>query len=171
MGCDIHYFTERFSDEPITNGPVDISEQRDNLISTILDDNKIEPRWISADSWELGDKDDWGDGIARWNSLETFYSGRNYHLFTVLAGVRSWDSSDAICEPKGIPDDASYTYKDMCNQWDGDAHSHSYFTLEELLEVDWGSKDLKWFEEETIKMMKKVDPDPKKVRCCFFFDN
>lgn len=59
----------------------------------------------------------------------------------------------------------------MCNQWDGDAHSHSYFTLEELLEVDWESKDLKWFEEDIIEIIKKVDPDPKKVRCCFFFDN
>ena len=59
----------------------------------------------------------------------------------------------------------------MCDQWHGDAHSHSYFTLEELLEVDWESKDLKWFEEDIIEDMKKVDSDPKKVRCCFFFDN
>lgn len=164
MGCDIHFFVERLSDELITNGPVDISEQRDKRISTILEEYKMEPRWISADDWVLGDEE-------RWESDERFYSGRNYHLFGILAQVRTWETSESLSEPKGIPDDASYAYKVMCNQWDGDSHSHSYFTLEELLEVDWESKDLKWFEEDTIEDMKKVDSDPKKVRCCFFFDN
>ena len=171
MGCDIHFFCERFSDELITNGPVDISEQREERLSTLLGEQKIEPRWISADDWILDDEDVWDDGVARWECEEKFYSGRNYHLFGILAQVRTWDTSESISEPKGIPDDASYAYKVMCNQWDGDAHSHSYFTLEELLEVDWESKDLKWFEEDIIEDMKKVDSDPKKVRCCFFFDN
>ena len=169
MGCDIHFFVERFSDEPITKGPVDISEQREERLSTLLEErDKIEPRWISADDWELDDHYD--DEIPSWECGEKFYSGRNYHLFGILAQVRTWDTSESISEPKGIPDDASYAYKVMCNQWDGDSHSHSYFTLEELLEVDWVSKDLKWF-EGTIEKMKSVDPDPKKVRCCFFFDN
>ena len=168
MGCDIHFFVERFSDELITNGPVDISEQREERLSTLLEErDKIEPRWISADDWELEDYD---DDEKIWECGEKFYSGRNYHLFGILAQVRTWDTSESISEPKGIPDDASYAYKYMCDQWHGDAHSHSYFTLEELLEVDWVSKDLKWF-EGTIEKMKSVDHDPKKVRCCFFFDN
>lgn len=166
MGCDIHFFVERFSDELITNGPVDISEQREERLSTLLGEQKIEPRWISADDWEFDDDDD--EKI--WKCGERFYSGRNYHLFAILAQVRTWDTSESISEPKGIPDDASYAYKYMCDQWHGDAHSHSYLTLEELLEVDWVSKDLKWF-EGTIEKMKSVDHDPKKVRCCFFFDN
>lgn len=163
MGCDIHFYVERFSDEPITNGPIDISEQRDQKISSILEENKIEPRWISADKWVLGDD-------KRWEYIDRFYSGRNYNLFSILAGVRTWEEDVAICKPKGIPEDSSYAYKYECVLWNGDAHSHSYFTLEELLDVDWESKDLKWF-EETIEKMKNIDHDPKKVRCCFFFDN
>ena len=41
MGCDIHFFCERFSDELITNGPVDISEQREERLSTLLEEYKI----------------------------------------------------------------------------------------------------------------------------------
>ena len=165
MGCDIHFFCERFSDEPITNGPVDISEQREEKLSTLLEErDKIEPRWITADEWILEDDE--------WAIIDKFYDGRrSYHLFGVLAGVRTWDYDETICEPRGIPSDASYAYKYMCDQWDGDAHSHSYFTLEELLEVDWTSKDLKWFQDTTIKKMKSIDPDPKKIRAVFFFDN
>ena len=158
MGCDIHFFCERFSDEPITNGPVD----RDEKLHTLLDES--EPRWITADEWILED--------GEWEINDNFYDGRrSYHLFGVLAGVRTWDYDETICEPRGIPSDASYAYKYMCDEWDDDAHSHSYFTLEELLEVDWTSKDLKWFQNTTIKKMKSVDPDPKKIRAVFFFDN
>ena len=104
MGCDIHFYVERFSDEPITNGPIDISEQRDQKISSILEENKIEPRWISADKWVLGDD-------KRWEYIDRFYSGRNYNLFSILAGVRTWEEDVAICKPKGIPEDSSYAYK------------------------------------------------------------
>jgi len=165
MGADIHFFIEKFSDEPIKNGPIDISEIRDNKISSILDKQELEHRWITADEWEINE-----DG--NWEINDYFYDGRrSYHLFGVLAGVRTWDYSDTICEPRGIPQDASSAYKYMCELFKGDSHSHSYFTLEELLEVDWKSKSLKWFEKETIKKMKSIDPDPKKVRAVFFFDS
>jgi hypothetical protein len=164
MGCDIHFFTERFTKDSITSGPVDISEQRDIKISSILDEQELEPRWVTADVWILEDDE--------WEIYERFYDGsRSYHLFGVLAGVRTCDYDETICEPRGIPQDASGAYKYMCNKWDGDAHSHSYFTLEELLEVDWKSKDLEWFKDNTIEKMKSIDPDPKKIRAVFFFDN
>ena len=40
MGCDIHFFVEKFSDEPITKGPVDISEEREERLSTLLGEKK-----------------------------------------------------------------------------------------------------------------------------------
>ena len=90
---------------------------------------------------------------------------------------------DPIDFPRGIPDDLSSGYKYITNRWDGDGHSHSYFTLHELLNVDWSkyeksdspafSNRVGWLDEfmETIEQMKSIDPDPKNVRCCFFFDN
>lgn len=66
------------------------------------------------------------------------YRGRNYQLFTILAGVRDYSSGvEPISEPRGVPEDASQVYKDHVNQWDSDGHSHSYFTLQELFGVDW----------------------------------
>ena len=58
--------------------------------------------------------------------------------------------------------------------WDSDGHSHSYITLQELLDVNWSDyKKDDWLDDfmVTIENMKLVDPDPSKVRCCFFFDN
>ena len=49
----------------------------------------------------------------------------------------------------------------------------SYFTLKELLDVDWSKYETEYLSEffETIEKMKKLDSDPEKVRCVFFFDN
>lgn len=150
MGCDIHFFTERYSKDNNYDGPRDISEERDIKLGTLLNDEEVEPRWVSADKWNYED----GDWELSYN--DNFYKGRNYSLFEILAGVRG-DDDNAIEPPRGIPDDASLGYKTVADQWDGDAHSHSYFTLDELL--------------ETIEKMKSIDNDTGNVRCLFFFDN
>jgi hypothetical protein len=74
------------------------------------------------------------------------YEGRNYNLFGILAdvrngrgfaGIKTGEGFVPISEPKGVPKDASKVYKDMVREWDGDGHSHSYFTVKELLAYDW----------------------------------
>lgn len=170
MGCDIHFFCEKFSTDIDYEGPRDISEERDIKLITLLND-KVEPRWITADSWELEEVD---DDIFYWSvvSDKRFYSSRNYRLFEILAGVRGYDEN-AISPPRGIPPDISEAYKEQLKQWEGDIHSESYFTLKELLDVDWSKYNTEIFSEffETIVKMKKIDSDPEKVRCVFFFDN
>ena len=51
MGCDIHFFTEKWSDEDF-EGPRDISEERNIKLESVLDDKRTY-RWISADKWEI----------------------------------------------------------------------------------------------------------------------
>lgn len=54
-----------------------------------------------------------------------------------------------------------------------DVHSHSYFTLTELLAVDdeiWDKLECPEF-RTTLQRMKELDPNPDNVRSCFFFDN
>jgi hypothetical protein len=65
-------------------------------------------------------------------SCDSPYDWRNYVLFGVLAGVRG--EFPPICEPRGVPSDASEGYKAIVERWRGDGHSHSYFTLQELLD-------------------------------------
>lgn len=74
------------------------------------------------------------------------YGNRNYNLFAILANVRNGtafagcktgEGFNPISNPKGVPSDASEEYASLSEQWDSDGHSHSYFTLRELLDYDW----------------------------------
>lgn len=57
---------------------------------------------------------------------------RNYSLFSILAGVRSYYAYPAINEPRGLPEDASAFIMREYGDWPIDWHSASYFTLAEL---------------------------------------
>lgn len=165
MGCDIHFFTERNTSSNNYQGPKDLSEDRNNKIEQIIDNKPVEERWVSADYWEIEDES-WSVPYSR-----SYYRGRNYYLFSILAGVRG--DTEPIDYPRGIPEDSSSGYSYITNQWEGDGHSHSYFTLKELLEVDWDYYQKEHLSEfmETIEKMKLINNDPEKVRCVFFFDN
>jgi hypothetical protein len=171
MGCDIHFFVEKFSTDKDYEGPKSVQEERNTKLLDILNHEELEPRWITADSWELEEVD---DDVYYWSVIRNkrFYGGRNYYLFGILAGVR-YDRIEPISEPRGVPNDISEAYKEQLNQWEGDAHSKSYLTLKELLDVDWSKYETEYISDflTTIERMKEVDPDPEKVRCLFFFDN
>lgn len=113
MGCDIHLFVE------------------------VRKDGK----WTSADKWS----NEYGDRVSV-AYKDRFYSGRNYDLFGILADVRNGhgfagvDTGDGfvpICEPKGLPSDVTKEVSDESASWGADGHSHSYFTVQELLDYDW----------------------------------
>jgi hypothetical protein len=167
MGCDIHFYTERWTSSNNYEGPRDLSEDREQKLNEVLEDVPSKFRWVSADKWELED----GNWHVDYN-LE-YYNGRNYYLFSILADVRNGSGIEPINYPKGIPDDASTGYLSKCDQWASEAHSHSYFTLEELLNVHWSEYDSEYIEDfmKTLEKMKEIDADPLNVRCCFFFDN
>lgn len=167
MGCDIHFYVERWTSSNSYDGPRDLSEDREQKISEVLEDIPTKFRWVSADKWVCDD----GSWEVPYNS--SYYNGRNYYLFSILADVRNGGSVEPIDYDRGVPDDASSGYLHMCNLWDGDAHSHSYFTLEELLNVDWSQYDSEYIDDflETLDKMKDLDEYPQNVRCCFFFDN
>lgn len=78
-------------------------------------------------------KNDYGEA-----KTEEPYGGRNYRLFAFLADVRNSQNIVPISEPKGFPKDVSPSLKEeLVDYWDGDGHSASYFTLEELESADW----------------------------------
>ena len=138
--------------------------------------------WVSADSWKKVDSDYW--------RADEIYDNRNYYAFSVLADVRNSYDIVPISEPRGIPEDCCYPIRHKVDSMGSDGHSHSYFTLKELLEVDWSKyqcianyKDWDGVEKtvdrtgwmndflDAIEKMKQIDPDPENVRCVFFFDN
>lgn len=103
MGCDIHARAEAFEDG------------KWQLLEKVFEDPYAEYR---------ENKDE---------KISSPYNMRNYSLFALLANVRNSDNIDPIDAPRGVPEDASKKYKKYIDQWGIDGHSHSYFTLEELL--------------------------------------
>lgn len=180
MGCDIHFYVERFTSENYP-GPKNISEEREITLNDILDNVEKEERWVSVDNW-VYEQDQYSDNPEDmaweipWGT--NYYRGGNYYLFSLLADVRNYNGEvEPLSQPRGIPDDASYGYKYEVDKWDGDGHSHSYYTLEELLNVNWDLYNTGYYDKyldeflESIEKMKEIDSDPSKVRCVFFFDN
>lgn len=72
-----------------------------------------------------------------WSGVEQPYISRSYGLFGLLANVRNYSHVPSIAESKGVPVDASEEYRNSVEYWDGDGHSHSYLTLEELLNYNY----------------------------------
>lgn len=141
MGCDIHTMAE---------------VQKD-----VFDREKEE--WVSAPdeaAWKALKREVFPyayhheeEPASRFNPAfsSTPYVGRNYVLFSVLADVRNErktsnifdstmeyeerDSIDPIAMPRGVPENASKAWKREVKRWGRDFHSHSYFTLQELLDA------------------------------------
>jgi hypothetical protein len=134
MGCDIHAWVEtRKSDGSWT---------------------MVKERIFPTPYWKEGDEvrdETFEDGSTYYRGpmTEDPYSFRNYNLFAILADVRNGrgfagiptgTGFDPIASPRGIPEDASPEYLHEVNEWDGDGHSHSWFTLTELQAYPWDAK-------------------------------
>src|SRR5712675_467439 len=129
MGCDIHCYAEK----------------------------KVNGKWEKVvkafkNPYYDSDKENtiYGDGY-EWNPefKDSPYSGRNYDLFGILADVRNGrgfagiptgEGFNPISESKVLTDDVSEEVKKESDGWNGDGHSHSWFTLKELKDFDWQQK-------------------------------
>jgi len=110
MGCDIHVYVEF---------KIWYGENKD--------------KWFDGDHYRFNPFFG-SDEYEKKMEIVPIYDGRNYSLFSVLAGVRNYGGNIPISEPKGIPEDCCEQIKTECESWDCDGHSHSYFTLKELLD-------------------------------------
>jgi hypothetical protein len=82
----------------------------------------------------------------KWEHYSEPLIGRNYRLFSKLAGVRSVpeDDSAPIAKDRGIPQDISFITKMDLERWGGDAHSHSWITGKEADDIEeWVREKLK----------------------------
>jgi hypothetical protein len=74
------------------------------------------------------------------------FSTRHYGLFGFLANVRNYSAVPFLSEPKGLPQDFEI-------EWYFDRHSHSWFTLRELLDFDYDR------EFEDRRVTRQVSPN------------
>lgn len=115
---------------------------------------------------------------------DRFYTGRHYGLFYKLSGVRGpYENITPMTglddwESNGFPDDVSDEVDADIGLQDGDLHSHTHYTLTELLEVDWQKFDEEYeagFYPTILQMqavaIEKCEGDTDKVRALFSYDN
>jgi hypothetical protein len=134
MGCDIHFYVEKLEDG----------------------------EWVSADRWS---KNKWGEDEDELTVYyeDRFWQGRNYDLFAILADVRNGygfagcDTGNGyvpISPPRGLPDDVCESVQKESDRWGCDGHSHSWLTVQDLLDYDW---------DQTTKKRGMVSPEESKL--------
>lgn len=80
----------------------------------------------------------WGErqlSTSEWEWVEVLpppFDWRSYALFGFLAGVRNYSAVTPIAPPRGLPEALSGPARGSSEDWDSDAHTHSYLTLAEL---------------------------------------
>jgi len=122
MGCDIHVYLEKYTS---VNG---------------------ENKWVNVDHWQVNPNFGIFENEPEYDQV-SFYWGRNYDLFSILAEIRG--SMDPIDSPRGLPEDVSSVTK---KQYDihREIHTPSYYTLKELKDYLYNNSD----NEEIVENLK-----------------
>ena len=109
----------------------------------------------------------------RWHPwLTEPYLDRDYHVFAKLANVTNYGEIEPISEPRGFPEDISYEMDELHEKMDGDAHSLSWVTAQELLlGLATIEIDIEWhvFIDLVKVLIRFFGID--NIRFVFFFDN
>ena len=115
--------------------------------------------------------------LIMWRNEGELDIGRDYELFSILAGVRNAHDIVPISEPKGVPRDASNEFDSLYKARKGDAHSTSYLSLAELKKYDQNVELVDGYhckrvndliaELEKLRVKRGLTDDD--VRICFFF--
>jgi len=100
------------------------------------------------------------------------YLDRDYRVFAKLANVRNYGEIEPIAEPRGFPENISNEMQELYESLEGDAHSMSWVTAQELLfglatiemEIEWHVF------VDLVKVLIRFFRI-ENVRFVFFFDN
>lgn len=170
MGCDIHCRFERLNPNGTWESVVNTRPTEEDL--------KYH-KWECDDARAMGLPDP---------PVYKRYRGRNYRLFAMLADVRNDGSITPIAPThRGVPSDASTEYQRLVAQWEGDGHSHTWVTMEEVFDQTWHRRILnendytpagttylsaiEWFVTLCWEVLMEQKVHPHHLRLVMFFDN
>lgn len=157
MGCDIHAVLESKNDQGEWKLAFERSPHKlwwyeqiiDQDFDYVLTENLIvldtggDPYEVLANKLETLSKEQiivqyGNDPRVRWEwNTPSCFDDRNYGLFSILAGVRNYDGAPCISDPRGLPSDVTAAVKGESDSWGIDGHSHSWVTLQELVDFRW----------------------------------
>lgn len=117
------------------------------------------------------------DGDQCWDCVGGHWNpGRDYHMFTVLAGVRGHEE-DTMFLPRGVPEGRlSWEAEDYLRE-DNDLHSHSWLTADEyaqcyakrMMDGEYGPPAVGY--EIIMVLLQALKERDVPCRVCFAFDN
>ena len=146
MGCDIHPYPEKLVDgEWVVAEPFVLSKWwYERIVDEDpefkeLDNNSVVKKMKAMSYHDIMNQ--YGNDSrlivdGPWDN-NCDLSGSNSCWFAILAGVRNECDVEPINEERGLPDDVSPEVKRESDYIDADGHSHSWVTLQELLDYDW----------------------------------
>lgn len=80
----------------------------------------------------------------KWHHYTFLRISRHYLLFAKMANVRNDAKVTPIDKPRGLPNDITDMVKFIYKQWENDAHSQSYLTSKEVIDL------CQWIQESFI---------------------
>ena len=166
MGCDMHVVIERRRGETW--------EAVDGAIPAY----PLSPNFATPGELEAARE-------AFWNHPGVILENRNYALFGVLAGVRSRINTPAIAPYRGLPEGHTLGEEEL---EPGYYHSHTWVSLQELLDHDWDqpvedpsddeAKQVPLREavgtafcDRVLPWLQTFTEDPRDLRLVLFFDS
>lgn len=118
---------------------------------------------------------------ANWNYIPgEYYSGRNTTIYALLAGVRNFEGIEPLDDPRGLPRDVTRktwgAYHDALDDVRRpEDHITSWFTLDELEQVDWERFVGVWHETDfsvgTMAKLRELAERHSEVRIVFWFSD
>jgi hypothetical protein len=107
----------------------------------------------------------------KWLYIGELQSKRQYDVFGRLAGVRS-DEAPFVKIIERLPENASEGVKEQFSDWEGDAHSLSVITMEELEGFVQKFKEKSFFVKKWLKVCQQsIGAGAEDARVIIWFDN
>lgn len=144
MGCDIHLYVETRGDDGVwetadtwSGSKWDESDDRLYVDAPVYADRNYVLFGFLANVRQNYVPP--SDAIGPWSIDGNALRSGGSHGF---AGVDTGDAVKPIDMPRGMPDDVCRQVADAKNAWGVDGHSHTWFTLRELLDAEWDAKKI-----------------------------
>jgi hypothetical protein len=100
-----------------------------------------------------------------WHHLKEGRFDRDYILFGKMAGVRNPTNLEPIAPPRGLPEDVTICTLLHSEQWEEDAHSHSWLSSEEVSRLE------DWWDEEIWSSDQDIDESGLSIQLGYLFYN
>lgn len=120
-------------------------------------EEKMQTGWRDRNAFDLISQADFNGENNRFHPMSLF-TGRNYAMFNLMAGVRRQHHIESISSPRGMPVDATPIIKEIAGDMLGEVyHDCSWLGLDELFEAAFDDEFRKQKQSHSVPMESAID--------------